>query len=105
MPMFQHRKNATLQTVSNIGGKGRGFSLLVALQLICILAPSALAATKLTLVTSGGIAIAGAAPAYTSTFGTMNALGIGAAQAGVTSATSTTGALYYTTLSATIAAI
>jgi hypothetical protein len=103
--MFQHRKSATLPTVSNIGGKERGFSLLIALLLICILAPSALAATKLTLVTSGGIAIAGVAPAYTSTFGTMNALGIGAAQAGVTSATSTTGALYFTTLSATIAAI
>jgi len=56
-------ENATPEPTSRTGGNGRALGILVllAVSLFLNLAPSAFAAAKLTLQTSGGIAIAGAA--------------------------------------------
>jgi len=108
MPSTLHdRENATPEPASRTGGNGRGLCVcvLLAICLFLSLAPSASAASKLTLQTSGGIAIAGAAGVYTSSFGTMNALALGTAQAGVSKSVLTNGAMYFSTLGVSVSSL
>lgn len=100
---LQIEKNATLQTASNTGGRGRGFSYWVALTVIfCFCLTSAMhGAATLTLQTSTtGITITPSGGNFQSSFGTMNGLAIGATSLTVPAGVAlTNGALYYTTLS------
>jgi len=101
---FHDWKNVTLQPSSNPGGKGRGsFRFHVASVLLLVslslFTPVLHAATDFNVIQApGGIAISGGGQNYSSSFGTMNALGVGApTQAGVSVIQLNTGALYYTT--------
>lgn len=102
-------KNASLPPATETGRLGRGFFICIALTIAIALGltPAVQAAATIALSSSAGvgaITIAASGPNYKSSFGTMNALAVGA------STTSTTpfgvalsnGALYYTTLKVTI---
>lgn len=95
-------QDATLQLASHSGAKGRGFSYWAGLTVVfCLCLTSAMHGTAtLTLQTStSGITITPSGASFQSSFGTMNALAIGANSVTVPAgAALTNGALYYTTL-------
>ena len=92
-----------LQVIRDNGNKVYGVSLLIFLAWL-ISTPLAFGAPKLSLVTSGGITVSGARPAYSGSFGTMNALAIGATSVTIPAGGQlTNGAVYYSTLKVSIA--
>jgi hypothetical protein len=99
------RHNATPESASSNGGTGRGRSCLSILIFIFVLAPCAFGGAKLALQTSTGFAITPSGGNYQSSFGTMNALAIGATQAGVKSAALSNGAMYFTTFDVSVSAM
>jgi hypothetical protein len=109
MPAFFHdRENATHAANRQIGRLRRGLPHRwpTAIIVFFALTSTMWAAPKLQLAASGtGFAIAGVAPAYTASFGTMNALAFGTPAANVNATALSNGALYFTTLNASIQAI
>ena len=100
MPVTLHDpENATHATATEFGRLRRGFlaQFLILLGFL-FFSPASRAAVTVTLQTSGGITITPQGANFRSSFGTMNALAIGTAQAGVTGTALSNGALYYTTL-------
>jgi len=105
---FDDRENATQALDQEVGKELRGFSFrcLVAIILSLSLTSSMWAAAKLKLASSGtGFAIAGVSPAYTASFGTMNALAFGTPATNVTATALSNGAVYFTTLNVSVQAI
>src|SRR5579872_1572550 len=104
-------KPATLQAAGNTGRLERGLLFLkrcvLNLGVLTLLLSAAQAGTYLTLSTApGGATIGGAGSAFTTSFGNVNALGIGpASQANVSINAQANGALYYTQVKATIGAL
>jgi len=106
--IFHDRKNATHAAARRICRVRRGFWCCwpSAVILSLALTPSLWAAPKLKLATSGtGFTVAGVSPAYTASFGSMNALAFGAPATNVTATALSNGALYFTTLTASVQAI
>jgi hypothetical protein len=99
------RHNATPEATSSNGGTGRGRSCLGILILTFFLAPCTFGAAKLALQTSTGFTITPSGANYRSSFGTMNALAIGATQAGVNDVALSNGAMYFTTFDVSVSAI
>jgi hypothetical protein len=99
------RQNATPEATSSNGGTGRGRSCLGILILTFFLAPCTFGAAKLALQTSTGFTITPSGANYRSSFGTMNALAIGATQAGVNDVALSNGAMYFTTFDVSVSAI
>jgi hypothetical protein len=99
------RHNATPEATSSNGGTGRGRSCLTILILTFLLAPCAFGAAKLAIQTSTGFTITPSGANYRSSFGTMNALAIGATQAGVNDVALSNGAMYFTTFDVSVSAI
>lgn len=105
---FHGREKATHALARENGRKRRGLSFcwLLAGILTLALTPSIWAAPKLKLASSGtGFAVSGAAPAYTASFGTMNALAFGTPATNVSATALSNGALYFTTLNVSVQAI
>jgi len=105
--IFHDPENATHAAADETGRMRRGFSRCWAVVILSLSLTSAMwAAPKLKLATSGtGFAIAGAAPAYTASFGTMNALAFGTPATNVTATALSNGALYFTTLNVSVQSI
>jgi len=105
---FHDHENATHAATKQIGRVRRGVSSRwpLAVILFVALTSSMWAAPKLKLASSGtGFTVAGVAPAYTASFGTMNALAFGTPATNVSATALSNGALYYTTLTINIQAI
>jgi len=71
-------------------------ALIALILTVAFLVPQATGQTLTLSTAPGGIAIAGPAGAFTGSFGTMNALGVGTPSAGVTNIVLSNGTLYYT---------
>jgi hypothetical protein len=81
-----------------MGGASARLRVAIALVLLALFAPLAHAGINLVLAaTAGGIPMTAAGNNYTSSFGTMNGLGVGTPSTGVTVIPLSTGALYYST--------
>lgn len=107
--ILNERENAMLDPAGCTGRAKCGVSrcCLVAVALVfCFLTSSTWAAPRLNLATSGtGFTVLGTAPAYTSSFGTMNGLAFGSPAANVTATALSNGAIYFTTLTVSVQAI